>query len=132
MISKLLLSLFTWFSLNTFSSRTDSFHCSLIYQAWYKHFKLIESSPQLNLVYPYITCVPQTIMYPVRQYIWQKNSNSQYNTWVNTEISVHIFTEWIFFKYFRLVFLSIKIELKCLSIFEKNSRDSVIRKRKSS
>ena len=31
----------------------------------YKHFKLIESSPHLNLVQSYRTLVPQTILYPV-------------------------------------------------------------------
>ena len=32
---------------------------------WYKHFKLIESSPKLNIIYAFRTLVPQTILYSV-------------------------------------------------------------------
>ena len=50
----------TLFSLNRQSSML--FWCIKL---WYKHFKLIESSSQLNLVQSYRTLVPQTIMYSI-------------------------------------------------------------------
>ena len=53
------------------------------------------------------------------QYIWQAIYASQYNSWENTEICVHTVTVWPQFKYFLWLFVSIKLEPKCLSIFEK-------------
>ena len=49
--SKLLLSLFTWFSLNTvFSYKNIVFNVLFMYKTLYKHSKLNVSNPQLNLV----------------------------------------------------------------------------------
>ena len=45
----LTFSLYIIFSQQCFILEKYSFQCSFMYQNWYKHFKLIESSPQLNL-----------------------------------------------------------------------------------
>ena len=59
MSSKLLISIFKFFSLNTVSLLYQSvFKVLFMYQTWYKNFKLIESNTQLNIVYSYITLVP--------------------------------------------------------------------------
>ena len=62
--SKILLSLFTRFSLTTvLKQKSTVFNGIFMYQTWYKYFKLIGSSPQLNLVYSYRTLVPTD--YPI-------------------------------------------------------------------
>ena len=52
LISKLLLLIFTWFSFNTVFHLEQRFYFleHTVFNVLYKHFKLIESSPQLNII----------------------------------------------------------------------------------
>ena len=52
--------------------------------------------------------------------IWHSISASQYKSLENTEIYVHIVTQWPQLKYALLVFLLIHFEMKCLSNLQKN------------
>ena len=60
MISGLLFFLF----IHVFTSTLFSFRTPL-FSLWSRHFKLIDFSTKLNLVYSYITIVLYTILYPV-------------------------------------------------------------------
>ena len=65
-LKALTFSIYTWFSFNTFFIQNNIvFILEQTVFMFLKHFKLIESSPKLNLVQSYINLVLQTILYYV-------------------------------------------------------------------
>ena len=97
MISKLLIYISTFFPLNTvFLYNSTVFNVIFVYQTWYKHFKPMESNPQLNVVYSYRNLVPTD--YPV-------SCNPSFNSVICQLLSLTMIYSIILFKSLSPTFL---------------------------